>query len=227
MRSSKLYAELFSLLARHKYGVRKQEAQKALGYSASQFVAAVAEAAKCGYIREYRNVSKPHHPKYLQLQDPFILFHYHFIEPMRGDPPRHWADFVADQGRYSSWRGNAFEIVCLYHVRQIKAALGIKGVATKEYPWSSERRLGGAQIDLVIERADRVIDLCEMKFGDRPFELSLAAEQDLVSKREVYREETGTRCALKTVLVAVRGTTGKHDGAIASILGVDDLFLDI
>lgn len=224
MRASKIYVELFSLLAKHKYGVPKREACETLGYSKSQFADAVAEVVKCGYVHEYRNLAKPHHPKYIQLKDPFILFHYHFIDPCCGIPVRRWSDFVANQGRYCQWRGSAFEIVCLYHVRQVKIALGIEGVASKEYPWSSGQHEGGAQIDLVIERADRIIDLCEMKFTDTPLALNAQTEQELINKREVFREETGTRLALQTVLVSVNGTVGNRDGAIADKLDVDDLF---
>ncbi|MBR3225795.1 MAG: hypothetical protein IKF78_10805 [Atopobiaceae bacterium] len=224
MRRSKIYVELFSLLSQHKFGMRKRDLQRALGYSVAQFTTAVDESVKCGYLREYRNLSKPRHPKYVQLVDPFILFHYHFIEPGIGDPVRRWADFVADQGRYFNWRGNAFEIVCTYHIRQLREAIGIGDVQTKEYPWSSERREGGAQIDLVIERADRVTNLCEMKFTDAPYALSAENERELVRKRELFREETGTRDALKTVLVSLRGTSGVRDGAIAKKVGIDDLF---
>lgn len=225
MRRSRVYVDLFALLARHKYGVRKQAAFEALGYSSGQFAAATQEAIKCGYIREYRNLGKPQRPKYLQLVDPFILFHYHLIDPPKAEAPKCWSDFVADQGRYSNWRGNAFEIVCLYHVRQLKAALGIGGISTKEYPWMSGSGAGGAQIDLVIERADRVIDLCEMKFTSGPFELTREAERELVRKREVYRRETDTRYACKIVLVSVSGTTGTCDGEIAQQLDVNDLFV--
>lgn len=224
MRRSKIYVDLFSLLARHKYGIPKREVRDLLGYSSSQFVAAVDEATKCGYIREYRNLGKSRHPKYLQLIDPFILFHYHFIDPQDGQAPKCWSDFVADQGRYVSWRGNAFEIVCLYHVGQLKEALGIAGIVTKEYPWTSEATTGGAQIDLVIERADRIVNLCEIKFTNEPYPLTSENERALVRKREVFRQETGTRMACKTVLVSVCGTSGTRDGEISRKLDVNDLF---
>ncbi|MBQ9069132.1 MAG: hypothetical protein IJ131_08750 [Eggerthellaceae bacterium] len=224
MRTSKVYADLFALLAQHKYGIRKREACDRLGYSSSQFDMAADEAMKCGYVREYRNLGKPHHPKFIQLVDPFILFHYHFLDPVQGDAPLHWSDFVADQGRYSNWRGAAFEMVCLYHVRQLKTALGIEGIKTKEDPWSSSPGKTGAHIDLDIERADRVTNLCEMKFTDGPYELSEANARKLIEKAESFREETGTRHALKTVLVSASGITGGHDGAIAKKIGIDDLF---
>jgi hypothetical protein len=175
-------------------------------------------------VHEYRDLGKPHHPKYIQLKDPFILFHYHVIDPSHGNPVACWSDFVADQGRYNQWRGSAFEVVCLYPIKQLKNALGIGGVLTKEYPWSSERQACGAQVDLVIERADRVVDLCEMKFTDGPFMLNAQNEQDLIHKREVFRDETKTRFALKTVLVSVSGTRGNRDGAVSNMLDVDDLF---
>ena len=224
MRRSRIYADLFSLLAQHKYGMRKRDIQDALGYSTNQFTAAVAEAVKCGYVHEYRGLGKPHHPKYVMLVDPFILFHYRFIDPPKGEPPRRWADFVADQGRFTNWRDNAFEIVCLYHIRQLKAALGIADVETREYPWLGGWGESAAQIDLVIERADNIVDLCEMKFTDGPFELTREAEQKLIAKREAFREETQTRRTLKTVVVSASGTTGMHDGSIARKIGLDDLF---
>lgn len=175
-------------------------------------------------MREYRNLAAERHPKYLMLVDPFILFHYSFLDPSHCRQVSHWSDFVADQGRFNAWRGNAFEIVCLYHVRQLKAALGIGGVETREYPWRSARQAGGAQVDLVIERADRMTDLCEMKFTDLPYELSRAHEQEMMHRRAVYQEETGTKQALKTVLVSVNGTSGYHNGSIAQVITADDLF---
>ena len=171
MRKSRIYVDLFRLLSRHKYGVQKHKALEQLGYSASQFARAVDEVVRCGYVRQYRNMGLAQHPKFLMLVDPFILFHFSFIDSANGVVPHKWSDFVADQGRFNAWRGNAFEVVCLYHVGQIKAALGIGGVETKEYPWHSARHDGGAQIDLVIERADRIANLCEMKFTDLPYEL--------------------------------------------------------
>lgn len=63
-----------------------------------------------------------------------------------------------------------------------------------------------------------------MKFADGPFELSRAAEQELVRKRDVFREETGTKDALKIVLVSVNGTSGYHDGSIAQKVSASDLF---
>lgn len=224
MRKSRVYADLFMLLSKYKYGVPKRDLANRLGYSASQVNKAVDEAVKCGYVFQYRNNGAAGHPKYLMLIDPFILFHYRFIAPPQGEAPRSWTDFVSDQGRFHAWRGNAFEIVCLYHVRQLKAALGISGVETSEYPWASMRKEGGAQIDLVIERADKVTNLCEMKFTDEPFELTRQVDREFARKRDVFRDETGTKHALKPVLVSVNGTCGYHDSAIAWKMSAIDLF---
>lgn len=224
MRKSSVYSDLFSLLAQHKYGVRKSDIRKTLRYSNSQVESAIKETLRCGYVHEYRNLGQAQHPKYVMLIDPFILFHYRFINPQDSNPIRRWSDFVADQGRYNAWRGNAFEIVCLYHVQQLKNALGIGDVATKEYPWTSAQGKGGAQIDLVIERADRITNLCEMKFTNGPFDLSKANEMELTRKREHFQEETGTTDALKTVLISVNGTTGNHDGSIARKIDAQALF---
>ena len=131
-----------------------------------------------------------------------------------------------DEGRYANWRGNAFEVLCLNHIAQLKASLGIAGVRTKSYPWTSARKAGGAQIDLVIERDDGIVNICEMKFTDRPFSISSDYEESLLNKLAVFKEETGVKGALKLVMVTSVGIAGvAHTEHIARQLTVDDLFV--
>ena len=223
LRKSPAYSQVIDLLSKHKYGMRKEECFESLNLPKGTFSRTIDDHLKCGYVKEYKNRRQRRNPLYVQLADPFLLFHCHFLAD--DVDTRSWGDYMHDEGAYNNWRGHAFETLCLSHVAQIKGALGISGVRTDEFPWASERREGGAQIDLVIERADGIANLCEMKFTDRPFPISARYEEALLNKADVYKEETGTRKALKTVMVSAEGIAGvAHTERIARVVTLDDLF---
>ena len=105
---------------------------------------------------------KPTNGAYFQLVDPFALFNLKFLSSGRLNS---WMKYIHSTA-YNAWRGNAFEICCVNHVPEIKAALGVAGANTVEYAWRSEKSDPGAQIDLLIDRKDGVINLCEIKYTD-------------------------------------------------------------
>ena len=130
-------------------------------------------------------------------------------------------------GRYDNWRGQAFEIVCFNNSDRIKAALGISGVKTECYPWyNSEDKIDErVQIDMIIERADMITNLCEIKYTNKPFVIDASYEQQLLKKRDVYKEKTGTSQALKIIIISAKGLSGtKHTSYIADVITLDDLF---
>ena len=111
--------------------------------------------------------------------------------------------------RWSSWAGYAFEGVCQKHILQLKHALGISGIHTTDTSWSirPERADGrGAEIDLLIDRADNCITLCEMKFSGSEFVIDKAYAQNLRNKRDVFKARTGTRKTVFIVMVTSHGT---------------------
>ena len=81
---------------------------------------------------------------------------------------------------YHSWHGLAFEIVCINHIKQMKSTLGISSVETSGYSWRSYGSSPGAQIDLIIDRSDDVIDICEMKYSSDEFEIDASYEKNLI-----------------------------------------------
>ena len=182
---------------------------------------ALNELEQCGFIRKYKNFVKNKQGYYFQLIDPFTLFSLHFLqEPAFSS----WLSYTGTPGYYS-WCGNAFELVCLNHSPQIKSTLGISGVETMEYAWRSIQDEGGAQIDLLIDRRDGVINLCEMKYTLEPFAIDANYEDILIHKRELFREETGTKKALYVTLVSAEGLRqNSHSGVIQALIRGDDLF---
>ena len=126
------------------------------------------------------------------------------------------------------WCGLAFERVALQHIDAIKRKLGISGVVTRTYGWRfrDDGKSGeGAQIDLVIERDDKVVNLCEMKYTAGPFTITDAYDRRLKIKREVYEEQTGTKHAIHLTMVSAHGLKSNANASdVQSIVTLDDLF---
>ena len=119
---------------------------------------------------------------------------------------------------------------CLQHSRQIKVALGISGVETSESAWrcvSRDPDVRGAQIDLVIERGDRVVNLCEMKFASEKFAIDAEYASRLREKIGAFRRETSMRGNCHLTFVTTFGLRrNSHSGMVQSEVTLDDLFRD-
>ena len=199
--------------------------QEEIGASNGTYGRAIQDLVDCGYIIEYKKKYEEYKPLYIQLMDPFLLFHYHYLSKERQIDS--YENLVSDTGRYDNWRGQAFEILCFNNTRSIKMALGISGVKTEVYPWynSEDDKIDRAQIDMIIERADQITNLCEIKYTNKPFEVNAAYEQQLLRKRDIYKEKTGTSQALKIIMISAKGLSGTaYTSYISDVITLDDLF---
>jgi AAA+ ATPase superfamily predicted ATPase len=168
-----------------------------------------------------------------KLIDFYSLFYLYWIEPAQGDhiefiEADYWFKLYG-KAKWFSWAGHAFENVCLMHVEQIKKALGIAGVSTRVSAWqyhAESDAVQGAQIDLIIDRDDQCINLCEIKFSDVEFTVSKEYAEKLNRKKAIFREVTGTKKALFTTLITTYGAIENcnyHD-CVQKQLKLDDLF---
>ena len=108
---------------------------------------------------------------------------------------------------------------------QIKTALEIRGVETEEYAWRSRTSSPGVQIDLLIDRKDNVINLCEMKYTDQPFSIDASYERQLLEKSAVFRAKSGTKKAVHLTMISASGLLhNAHAGIILNEITGDDLF---
>lgn len=179
------------------------------------------ELEECGFIRKFSNFSNRESESLYQLIDPFTLFSIQFMQNRRFDS---WNTYINSPG-YHSWKGNFFEIVCLNHINQIKAALGISGIESTEYSWRSTKSEKGAQIDLVIRRKDGVINLCEMKFTNDTYSLDAAEYEKLLNRMTQFQHETGTKDAIHITLVCGNGyKQNKYSGIVQNVILGDSLF---
>ncbi len=187
------------------------------------------ELEQCGFVRKYTPFGKITKGALWQLVDPLVLFHHKFVAGESNPDERFWSRSLAS-GTQNAWRGLAFERVCLAHVPQIKRALQIGGVLVRVASWRhvpDDVHPDGAQIDLLLERADRVIDVCEMKWCDGPYAIDKAGERKLRTKLETFREVTGTRHAVHLAMVTPAGVVrNAHWGVVQSEATLDDLFAE-
>lgn len=117
---------------------------------------------------------------------------------------------------YYTWAGLSFEMVCLLHTDEIKRVLGISGVQTCVSAWRSSDSEPAAQIDLLIDRRDDVVNLCEMKYADGQYTLTAADERSIRNKISAFRAETATRKAIHPVLVTLDGAS--HNAHFNSVI---------
>lgn len=164
------------------------------------------ELEQSSFITAYTPFGKNTKETLYKLTDEYSLFYLKFMENSKSMGPGTWQLKSTSQS-WVSWCGFAFENICLKHVSQIKKALGISGVYTEQSVWrhTSKTDTTGVQIDLLIDRQDNCINLCELKFYKTVFSLDKAASDLLENKRQVFIEKTGTKKSVFITLISSFG----------------------
>ena len=165
--------------------------------------------------------------KYYKLTDNFCLFYLNFIEKKGTNDESFWQHSVLSPA-IASWQGFAFEEVCFAHSLQIKAALGIAGIQTNlsSLIITKDENQSGMQIDMLIDRADRVINLCEIKYCNQEFIIDKHYEEKLRQRVERIRELTKNRRNIHLTLITTFGLhNNEYSGRIQKTINMDDLFV--
>ncbi|MBR3234674.1 MAG: ATP-binding protein [Atopobiaceae bacterium] len=219
-----IYEAIISELSERLIGKTRVELASAEGIGGGKrLTKALRELEQCGFIRKYQNYRANKNGHFYQLVDPFTLFSWRL---MRRGTTDSWTEYRGTPS-YFAWVGHAFELVCLLHVRQLKHALGIAGVQTKESAWRSRENTPGAQVDLLIDRRDGVIDLCEMKYSGSEFVIDADYARKLNRKLETFVREEHPKKALHLVMVTSNGVAhNAHYDVLTDDIGPDALFAE-
>jgi hypothetical protein len=230
-----LYSTLFNQQGKH-VAVVKALSGKACGLTRDELIAAsgisngggltqiLNDLELSSFIRGYQAFAKKQKLMLWQLIDPFSFFYLKFMYENRSGDAHFWSGF-SGKGGHSAWSGYAFELVCLLHAEQIKQSLGIDRINTSISTWRSEPGEDGAQIDLVIDRADKTINLCEMKYSKDYFTIDRQCDEALRRKRSAFAAATKTRKALHQTIVTTYGLTqNAYSGNVQSVITMDDLW---
>lgn len=221
---SQLHRKVIELLAKKAKGLSRQEIINGLKLNDNGVLSDVIEnLCKCDFIRGYNSFGKTQRDVLYQLTDQYILFYLRFVKEYRGQNEHAWTT-MADNVK-NTWSGYAFEQVCLRHIKQIKYKLGISGIAADVYSWTSKDEKAGGQIDLLIDRGDKVINICEMKYADKPYEITKQYEEHLINRRELFRSSIKTTKTLHLTMVTTMGVKHNiHSGEVSNEVVMDDLF---
>ena len=210
-----------------KFGMTREDILAASKLSdGGTFSTLLEELEECGFIRRFASADTAETNALYQFIDNYTLFYYLCIKKNAFSDEHYWSNTLMSTS-HSTWKGPAFERVCLQHVPQMKAALGIAGVQTNVCSWfargTDQRR--GAQIDLVIQRADGFTDICEMKHSVDVFTIDKDYAKDLQNKLDAYQELSKDRRTLHLVMVTTNGVAhNSHYNMIQKEITMDDLF---
>jgi AAA+ ATPase superfamily predicted ATPase len=233
-----LYQSLFANAGHHEAIVRVL-AQKGKGLSRTEIIEACGfttgggttrlfgELEESGFITQSIPFGKTSRDSIYRLSDEYSLFYLKFIERARATGAGTWHKIVMGQP-YHSWSGYAFEAICQKHVRQIKHALGIGAVYTESSGWRYIPKKGekGAQIDLLLDRQDQSINLCEIKFSNKEFAITKPYAEELENKVKVFRSQTKTGKTIFPTMITTYGVLKNdyYSSLIQAEVVVEDLF---
>lgn len=182
---------------------------------------------ECGFIRKYCHLDKRLKDAIYQLVDCYTLFYYQFVRNAYNVDDEYWNKLLRTP-TYNTWCGLAFERVCLLHSRQIKAALGISGIMANIFSWHVKGNdvHPGVQIDLLIDRSDNVINICEMKYAPNGYSMTGAALESINKKVVVLQHYVPARKFISPVLITSNGIIrNKYSEDIRQFVTADQLFL--
>jgi len=212
------------LSTRH-YGYTRDEICKGVGvHSGSGISNNLSALVESDFVFKYVPFGLPNNKQHYKLSDNFCLFWLKHVEKRLHD-----ASFMVDNTSseiMSAWKGIAFEEVCWNHVEQIKQSLRIQGVKSSFSAWNVRENESGSQIDLIIDRSDNVVNLCELKFAGEEYTIDADEDMKLRKRVDSLRQILSPRKTIHLTMVTTYGVSkGKYSGSVQRSVTMDDLFV--
>ncbi|MBO4963357.1 MAG: ATP-binding protein [Prevotella sp.] len=225
-RNSDIYVRVIDVLASCKQGLtRKQIAEKIKTTSGGTLTKVIRELEYCDFIRGYNTRERKIKQKdrIYQLTDLYTLFYMQFCHKATTDE-HYWSNMMG-KPRQNTWYGLSFEHICMLHIPQIKSKLGIDRIHTEYYSWRSRNSEPAAQIDLILERADNIVNVCEIKYSQFPYSITKEEEAHIRNRIADFVAETGIRSGIAITIITTFGMKRNAHSAVAQAeLTMDDLF---
>jgi AAA+ ATPase superfamily predicted ATPase len=219
---SHFHLDIIKYIAKSRKGVSRDEIIKNVSHASSGGVLTkrLQELESAGFISSfvpYGNLGKE---IYFRVIDEYTLFYLNWIQPakrklklLRGETP-YWEN-VLNMPAYNSWSGNAFEALCIKHIDFILKALKLESLAIGASSWRYKPKNHvandqGVQIDLLIERKDAVINICEIKYSNKKFVIEKQYADNLRKKLQIFHEKTKTTSQLILTFISANGMKRNH-----------------
>ena len=225
-KSPQAYVDIIQLLANNKKGLtRKEISEKLKKETGGHLSKLLVNLENCDFIRKYnvRERKINSNNGIYQLTDFYIQFYHDFCSKHTTD--EHFWENSINSPKQNTWYGLAYERLCMAHIPQIKEALGIQRIRTEYYSWRSKESVPAAQVDLIIERADQIISLCEIKYSKGIYSLDAKEEERLRNRITDFADETKVKEAVQLVLITTYGLKDNaHSTEVNDRVVLDDLF---
>ena len=228
-KNSELYISVVEALSRKRGGLTRAETAKNAGISLNGNLSKVLKDLEySGFVRQNPFYGKKKAEARYQLCDYYSLFYFRFLKDRSGKDQHFWKNAMEHPSRYA-WAGLTFELLCMDHIAYIKQKLGISGVLTEESSWyckgNEDSGLPGAQIGLILERRDRVINLCEIKYSINPYVIDRETDLSLRNKADVFRRSTQCNKTIQITMITTFGLQpNRYSQFINSQVVLEDLF---
>jgi uncharacterized protein len=233
---SEIYEELIRVIARSRHGISREDIEKSIQHTkkGGTLTKRLEDLELVGFIKGFLPVGHSKKGLFYRILDEYSLFYLQWIEPEKHnieldiEDNNFWLNIIQSP-RYQSWRGYAFESVCYKHVAYIKKALGIN-VASTIGAWRYVPRINdanqGAQIDLLFDRKDDAVTICEIKYSDRPFIMDKQCVETLKRVIDVYKLVTRSK---KQIFIAIITANGVQQNIyskeyVSAVVSIEDFF---
>ena len=209
-----IHNKIICEIGKKRNGILRADLLEATGYkSGGTFKKRLQELRESGFIQEFIPYGKSRKDFTIKIVDEYTLFFLHWIKPLRERSgfrynPNYWLNLSKEPG-YLSWAGYAFEAVCMKHIDQILKKLEIENLASGIGSWRyippKKSRETGAQIDLLIDRIDNSINVCEIKFSNNKYSIDKTDARNLDNKVKIFEEKTGTKKQIFVTMITTLG----------------------
>lgn len=218
------YIEISKTLAEHREGLTRQQIASMCHLGGAGLTKVLKDLERCDFIFSYSRYGNKSNNLIYRIKDFYTLFYYKFVDKQKSNDKNHWSHMMTSP-QVKSWQGFSFELLCLLHLEKIKDALGINVMLNNASSWRSTESDSGTQIDLVIDRADRITNLCEIKFSTNVFAIDKAYESKLRERMAIFNAETKTRHTTVLTMITTFGIMDNmHSSLVNSQVLLDDLF---
>ncbi len=227
-RSPEPYRKIIEVLSQHKHGMTRDDISDELKMkTGGNLSKLLKELEQCDFVRSFftREKKIKRTEKVYQLTDMFCLFHIHFAKKGITDG-NYWQNHLNTSDLHT-WQGIAYERVAMHHIEPIKKALGIDRIGVEYYAWRSKYSTPASQIDLLLDRADGIVNLCEIKYSQGEYSIKEDEEKKLNTRQRNFISETESRQAIRLTMITSYGLKHNiHSSEVAEELTMDDLFAE-
>lgn len=232
---STIYKELITIIASKRYGIEQNEilSQAKLSTSGGRFKTRLEELEQSGFIKMMQPLEKGRKIRYYRLVDEYSYFYLKWILPakhqlMMSEPNHYWESQVQSSA-WQAWSGYTFETICFKHINQIIKKLGLSQLVTSAHPWRYQAKnteQQGAQIDLILNRNDQSLTLCEIKYNNKPLSVTKELRDNILLKKKIYQQISKTHDHIFLVLLTNAGIENNQYSKeiFSDIVEIADLF---